>query len=47
MKVNSEFFKKYYWIKEVETVPESFGVSIYTTFDPYIFKDAFHAETDE
>ena len=31
----------------METVPESFGVAIYTTFDPYIFKDAFHAETYE
>lgn len=47
MKTNSEFFKKYSWIKKVETVPESFGVAIYTTFDPHIFEDAFHAKTDE
>ena len=47
MEANSEFFKKYSWIKEVETVPESFGVAIYTTFDPHIFKDAFHVKTDE
>ena len=47
MEVNSEFFKKYSWIKEVETVPKSFGVAIYTTFDPHIFEDAFHVKTDE
>lgn len=47
MKTNPEFFKKYSWIKEVVPVPESLGVTIYTTFNPYMFENQFHTETDE
>lgn len=47
MKTNPEFFKKYSWIKEVVPVPESLGVTIYTTFNPYMLENQFHVETDE
>ena len=47
MKTNPEFFKKYSWIKDVAPVPESLGVTIYTTFDPYMLENQFHVETDE
>lgn len=47
MKTNPEFFKKYSWIKEAVPVPESSGVTIYTTFNPYMFENQFHVETDE
>lgn len=46
MKTNPAFFKKYPWVKEVETVPEYFGVSVYTVFDPYDYEDQLHVKTD-
>ena len=47
MKTNPEFFKKYSWIKDVVPVPESLGMTIYTIFNPYMFENQFHIETDE
>ena len=45
MKTNLAF-KKYPWVKEVETVPESFGVGVYTTFDLYDYEDQLHVISD-
>ena len=45
MKTNPAF-KKYPWVKEVETVPESFGVGVYTTFDPYDYEGKLNVEND-
>jgi len=46
MKTNPALFKKYPWVKEVETVPEYFGVGVYTTFDPYDYEDQLHVKSD-
>ena len=48
MKINPAFFKKYPWVKAIDfTDPQYLWVVVYTTFDPHIFEDAFHVETDE
>lgn len=46
MKTNPALFKKYPWVKEVETVPESFGIGVYTVFDPYDYEDQLHVKSD-
>ena len=45
MKTNPAF-KKYPWVKEVETVLEFFGVAVYTVFDPYDYEDQLHVKYD-
>lgn len=47
MKINMESFKKYFWIKDAVSVPESLGVTIYITFNPYMFENQLHIETYE
>ena len=46
MKVNSEFFEKYPWVKSIDfTDPEYLGVAVYTTFDPYEYEDLFDTQS--
>ena len=46
MEVNSEFFKKYSWVKSINfTNPEYIGGVVHTTFDPYDYEDLFDTQT--
>ena len=46
MGVNSEFVKKYSWVKSINfTNPEYIGAVVHTTFDPYDYEDLFDTQT--
>ena len=45
MKVNSEFFEKYPWVKSIDFNPEYLGVAVYTDFDPYQYQDLFDTQS--